>query len=254
MKPIYTTIPIELCLFALKNRKVNEVKLHIYLKHISSGHIKMNYNMYDVWAVDLELSPRTIRKCFEWLIKNKWITVNSKTNSYRLISYSQINRKQGFKSRKSVIFESDFKLFQNFCCAAMVTYYIRRKNFTDRKKRSVPIMVGTSMNRNSCLKRFTQMPVAYLANCFSVSNKTAFSYKQKAKETGFIEVKKQQSYLNDDNGNKISSDKLIVFKKVTPEKAGRLRTKNGKIVIVESDMIKSTLIMKSKRLKNNEKK
>ena len=114
MKPIYTTIPIELCLFALKNRKVNEVKLHIYLKHISSGHIKMNYNMYNVWAVDLELNPRTIRNCFEWLIKNEWITVNSKTNSYRLIGYGQISRKLGFRTRKAIIFEYDFNTFDNF--------------------------------------------------------------------------------------------------------------------------------------------
>ena len=254
MKPIYTTIPIELCLFALKNRKVNEVKLHIYLKHISSGHIKMNYNMYNVWAVDLELNPRTIRNCFEWLIKNEWITVNSKTNSYRLIGYGQISRKLGFRTRKAIIFEYDFNTFDNFCCAAAIPYYIKRKNFTDKKRRSVSIMVGTSMNRNSSLKRFTQIPVAYLAECLNVSNRTAHIYKMKAKEFNFIEVKKQQPFLIDDNGDRISSDKLIVFKKVNPEKAGRMRTKNGKIVIIESDMIKSNLIMKSKRLKCNEKK
>ena len=94
MKATYTSIPVDLCQYALINNRVNHLKLFLYLKTTSSGHISMkNYNLYSAWASDLELSERTIRNLFKWLIKNKWLTVNSKRVSYRIISYKQLNRK-----------------------------------------------------------------------------------------------------------------------------------------------------------------
>jgi hypothetical protein len=247
MKPIYTSIPVELCKYALINRKTNHLMLFVYLKHISSGHLRFDTSLYKVWATDLNISERTVRNCITWLIKNKWITVNNKRKSLRIIQYSQLCRKLDLSRKLSCIYEpEDFSKFINFCCAVVITYYLNSKYWMDRKRRSVFKMGNTSTNRNSYSYSFKTMPIRYLAKCLDVSNATANNYKKMAIEANFLTIKSQVNIITDDNGVKLSKELITVFKHEEKSITGRLRLGKKYLKFVEADLIKSDIILKRK--------
>lgn len=240
MKPIYTTIPVELCQYALMNRKTNHLLIYVYLKHISSGHISYNSSLYKVWSVDLEITEKTIRSCVKWLIKKKWITVNNKNKSLRIIGYKQLCRKLKFKSQSAVRYEpEDFLKFTNFCCASVVIYYLQKKRFIDRKRWSGSKMEDSSMSHYFCPKSYFTLPISCLAKCLGVSISTANNYKKRAEKAGFITVKKNQPYFYDQKGNKLTNRYLMIFKYLSAEEnIGRLRQGKKYLKKVESDFIK----------------
>jgi len=253
MKPIYTTIPVDLCQYALVNKRVNHLKLFLYLKTTSSGHVSMkNHNLYSAWASDLELSERTIRNLFKWLIKSKWITVNSKRVSYRIISYKQLNEKLRFTNPKCFVFEEEFSKLKSFCCAAICTQAAKRKKYFDKKKsQSVSKLGDTSKNCHSRQKYF-ELSAGYLATFLGMSKTTAHNIKKEATDFHFLEIKSQTNYLLDKLGNKIEQDKMIFFRKGNYDLSRRLRIRKGFITIIESDVVKSNLIMKTKCFKHKE--
>ncbi|MBT0572676.1 hypothetical protein PG294_09445 [Riemerella anatipestifer] len=211
MKPIYTTIPVDLCEYALVSRKINHLLLFVYLKHISSGHVRFDTSLYKYWATDLGVSEKTIRSCIKWLIKKKWITVNNKRNTLRIISYGQLKRKLRLKGKSAIIYEpDDFSGFSKFCCGVAVTKIFRLIRWMNRK-RSVSKMAYTSTSRSKSSKGFQPIPLKRLAKSLKVSNSTANNYKKKAKEAGFIETKRQVTTLTDTNDDKILKENLYVF-------------------------------------------
>jgi len=255
MKPIYTSIPVGLCKYALHNRKTNHLKLYIYLKYVSSGHVKYsNYNN-KVWATDIGKSEKWIRNALKWLITNKWITINSKRKSYRIIGYKQLQVRLGIKSLSAAIYEpDDFDKIRDFCCAVVITYQIRIKQLIKKNRRSVSNLEDTSMNRNFFNKGFYEMPLSYLAKSLGVSNTTANNYKQCAKESGYLTVKGQRRTLVDSKGRSLTIEHLSCIMATYPEKAGRLRIYKNSIKIIEADIIKSEIVFKRKRYKHREKK
>lgn len=255
MIPIYTSIPVELCKYALINRKTNHLMLFVYLKHISSGHLRFDTSLYKVWATDLNISERTVRDCITWLIKNKWITVNSKRKSLRIINYCQLCKKLYLSRKLSCIYEpEDFSKFINFCCAVVITYHLNAKYWMDRKRRSVFKMGNTSKNRNSYSNGFKTLPVRYLAKCLDVSNTTANNYKKMAIESNFLTVKSQVNIVTDNMGQKLTKELISAFKYEEKSITGRLRVGKKYLKFVEPDLIKSEIIFKRKVYKHKEKK
>lgn len=255
MKPIYTTIPVGLCEYALLNKKVNHLKLYIYLKHTSEGYIPHDPQLYKYWATDIECSKRWVYQGLQWLIKNKWITVNSKRNVLHIIGYKQLCKKLGIHESVAVVYEpEDFSRLKEFCAGALTTYYLRKKAWMDKKRRPVSLMDDTTMSRNFYPKGFYSLPVRYLSKCIDISPSTANNYKQQALKGGFIEVKKQLITLIDNKGRKLSKDKISVYKQIEHTNCGRLRLGTKYLKIVDSDLIKSLLIMKRKRFKYDAKK
>lgn len=246
MKPIYTTIPVDLCEYALVSRKINHLLLFVYLKHISSGHVRFDTSLYKHWATDLGVSEKTIRSCIKWLIKKRWITVNNKRGTLRIISYKQLKRKLGLKGKSAIIYEpDDFSGFSKFCCGVAVTKNFRLIRWMNRK-RSVSKMADTSTSRSKSSKGFQPIPLKRLAKSLKVSSSTANNYKNKAKEAGFIETKRQVTTLTDTNEGKILKENLYVCKYVLGNVAGRLRSGTKFLKIVEADLIRSNMKFKKK--------
>jgi hypothetical protein len=256
MRSVYTTIPVALCEYAVVNRKVNYLKLYVYLKHISSGHIRFHSCLYEVWATDLKISAKTVKKYIDWLIVNKWITVNSKRGSYRIISYKQLCKKLKLKNRKAVKYdENNFIKFRGFCCGAVITYYMRKKNFSDRKRKwPEPQMDGFSMSHSRDPKGFYNLPIRYLCKCLGVSVSTANKYKQAAVEAGYLIIKRNIKALCDDKGKKISKENFSCVVAFENEIAGQLRQGKKHLKIVQADFIHSGIQLKAKRRKYSEKK
>jgi len=251
MKPICTSIPVMLIKYALVNRKVNHLMLFIYFKYIASGHIKYNNDNIKAWATDINMSERWVKDALKWMIRNKWITVNRKKKCYRIISYKQLCNKLKISSISATIYEpDDFSGFKDFCCAVVITYFLKLKNYTDKKKsQSVSSLTDTSSSWYFYSKGFCAMPITYLAKCLGVSDSTANKYKKCAVKSKLLEVRKHFRVLIDKKGNKIAVEHLPFIKATHPNIAGRLRTNGKYISIVEADIMKSEVYTKRKRYK-----
>lgn len=256
MRPIYTTIPVMLCEYALIHRKVNHLKLYIYFKQISSGYVSSNPNQLDAWATDIGKSKRWVQTTLKWLIKNKWITVNNKRQEYRVSGYRELCYKLDLLPHSSVIFEDDdYDSFKNFCCAVVFIYYLKLKIRTDKKNQSVSNLVDPIIKSwDFYFNGFHSMPISYLAKILGVSNSTANNIKQSALKTKLVMRKRNIPFLLNMFGKKIGVEHLQGLKKSCPEISGRLRTNGKYIRIVDSDMFMALISTKRKRYKFNEKK
>lgn len=249
MKRLHTTIPVQLCEYVLLNGKSNHFALYLYLKHNSDGYIGFDSSQYKHWAVDLNKSERWIRSAMKWLIKNKWITVNSNRKVLNIISYKNLCRKLKIYATSGAIYEQeDFSDLKGFLCAVVIIYHLRKKRWMEKKGWSVFKMGYAKTNHLIFPKGFHSMPISYIAKCLEVSQSTANNFKKAAEKSGYIDVKRQITTLTDDKGEKISKDLLYLIRKTNPQFGKRLRVGKKYLKLVESDLIKPEVKLKRKRL------
>jgi hypothetical protein len=231
------------------------MKLYLYLKNISDGYVSFDSSLYESWATDIGCSKRWVHNGINWLIKNKWITVNSKRKSLHIVSYEKLCKLLSVFNKVAGIYEpEDFISFDSYCIAIVITFHIRRKAWMDRKRRPVSNMGDATTSRNFYPKGFKTLPIRYLSKCLNVSETTANNYKQKAANAGLLEIKKQITTQIDENGQKLSKDKILVYQQVEDENSGRFRIGRKYLKLVEADLIKSHIIIKSKRYNYDAKK
>lgn len=274
----YTNIPVSLCEFALVNRKINQLKLYIHLKLNSDGFVVYNEKSYKEWSKEIGISSKTIKTSLDWLIKNKWITVNGKRNALHIISYKKLGQKLGLNFKSGILFEptslADYEYFKAFCCATVICYYLNKKRYFDRHRQSV-IRKGVATTNYTRKSGFYSMPNGYLAKCLGVSLATAFRFKKEAEDAGFIETKAGFSYLLSDEDRRDSGiekkskykskkfeNKEKIFKKEDYKIAKQIlvevykepnRIRRGKKYLkwVESDLIHCVLKTKKKGVGKN---
>jgi len=251
MKRTYTSIPVSLCEFALVNRKINQVKLYIYLKLISDGYVVMgNGCRYKQWSDAIGVHEKTVKSSFKWLVQQKWITVNSNRNAIRIISYKNLSRKLGLNLKTGYLCEveqvRDFKQLKALCCAIVITYYLDRKRFFD--KRQSGRITGRPITNCKKKRTFYPMPNSYLAHCTKVSIATAYRYKHEAKMSRLIKTKSNDSILETLQGEKISLDLYSIVLKgiLNDEQPNRLKKGKNCLKWEEATLIKSNLITKKK--------
>lgn len=240
----YTNIPVQLCEYALVNRKTNQLKLYIYLKINSDGEIYYYERSFNEWAEKLHINYKTIKNSLEWLIKNKWITVNSKKHTLKIISYQRLGRRLHFDSKSGYLFESnDYKDFKALCCGVVITHYLNRKRYFNR--RSVNLK-GFAMIKNR-KKGFYPMANKYISTSIGVSLSTAYRYKNEAEKAHYIKTISDSNYMEDSNGNKIASDNYLIFKKNGEE--NKIRQGKNYLKEISSDLIHSNIKLKRKNIK-----
>lgn len=248
MKKLYTSIPVGLCQYCIYNRKVNHLKVYLYLKFTSSGHVKYTNSHLDVAkeiAKYLHLNEKTIKSCLNWLIQNGWITTYSNIKSLRIVSYSRLAQVYNIKTTCAVIYENEtFEDLRNFCCAVLVIYYRNYKRWCDKK--SVSKKGDARLRTNKKSKGYYPLPCSYLAKCLNVSKKTAHKYKRAAMEYGHIEVRKNLKTLSI-KGVQLTNEHKGSLKFIIGINLGRVRTGKKYLKYVDADLIKSNLYMKKKR-------
>jgi hypothetical protein len=222
----------------------------VYFKQISSGHIKYETTGASAWSSDICMSERWTRDAVRWMIKKRWITVNTKKKYYRIISYKQLCRKLELEPLASVLFENDdYEGFRQFLSATVITDCLKIKKLTDRKNQSVSRMADTNMNWHFYSKGFHSLPIAYIAKRLGICNSRANKIKKWAIESKTVFVKKNTPFLKDSKGRKIGVEHLHALKVSDPIRAGRLRTNGKYIKIVEADLLQSVVETKKKRYK-----
>lgn len=245
----YTNIPATLCQYALVNKKINELKLYIYLKINSNGEIGYNRYSFSKWAKKLDLSSKTVKNSLAWLIKSKWITVNSIKGTLKIIGYKRLSKKLNLKFKSGYLFEPiNYKYFKAMCCGVVITYYMDKKRYFSRQsgnKKGFATLQNCKRNNG-----FYSMPNNYLAKCLNVSLATAYRYKKEAETGGFIETKPNFSYIENEEGKRISSEYYNLFITVNKfnEEPNILRKTKRSLKKVEADLIHSYIVLKKKNL------
>lgn len=243
MKEAYTTIPIGLIKVAVVNRKLNHLKIYVFLKCISSGHLSVKANSYKIWAKEIGVSEKTLKTCLDWMLKNRWLSFNSKIQSLRVVSYRQLKQKYKKYFHTAIKFDrSNFIDFRGFCAAALIGFYRNSKKFTDRKNKVSGVINGIPSMNTSYPKKYYDLPVRYFAECLGLSVTTAENLKKEALKFGFITVKKNCFYLEDFEGNKVSTEVLKYF---GHNKKYFINSARG-ILIKGSDLIKINAHLKRK--------
>lgn len=249
----YTTIPALLCEYAILNRKVNELKLYIYLKLNSNGFVCIDIKNNNKWARELGVSNKTIKKSLEWLKKKKWITVNSKRNSLKICGYAQLKNLIKISLTIGAIFEPtsvhDYKTFRAFCCGVVIKHYLDKKKYFDQKQSAAKN--GASILNRFCKKGFYPMANNYLATCLEVSLPTAFRIKNEAEKAGFIETKASFDTIEDGLGNQLPAKSFDLVKAIYSQDGLNCTIRKGKknLLTVVSDRIRCNLVTK-RRLKH----
>lgn len=244
----YTNIPVSLMEFALVNRKVNQLKLYIYLKLNSDGYVVYNNQSFNEWAKQLGISSKTIKTTFNWLIENKWISINSKRSSLNIISYSKLLRKIYLNYKSGILFEpsdiKDYKEFKSFINGALIAYYLCKKRYFDRQS---AIKKGVANTNCKKVKGFYPMANAYLAKCLGVSISTAFRIKNEAEKAGFVETVSGFSYMLTKTGEKIGKEHFEGYLIMIKKEGLNVPLRKGKryLMQVESDLVKC--ILKTKK-------
>lgn len=243
MERAYTTIPIGLIQFAITKRKLNHLKIYIFLKCISSGQLSVKDDSYKVWAKEIGINVKTFKSCLDWMLRNRWLSFNSKRQSLRVVSYVQLKRQYRLNSQTALKFDrDDFKDFRGLCAAALIGFYRNSKKFTDRKNKVSGVINGIPRMNTSYPKNYYDLPVRYFAECLGVSVTTAENLKKEAQKFGFITVRKNWFYLEDVKGNKISTEALKYF---GHNKKYFINSARG-ILIKGSDLIKINIHLKRK--------
>jgi len=206
----YINIPIELIKYAIMNKIINQLKVLICLKDLTSGQFILNQNSIKQFSDRIDVNSKTLRKHIKWLLDKKWIVLNRKSGSHRVISFKQISSKLKHSSKSGALFyTTDYKKFRGFVYAAFITYCMKYlKRYNNKKNWDLAKPERKKERSNSSLApNFYYLPHLYLAKVLETSKANAAKYRNTAIRDGFITAKKNFSKLN------LEIDQLDSFKK-----------------------------------------
>jgi hypothetical protein len=228
-------IPVGLCIYILRHRIDKQMRLFFYMKTCTSGHFKLTEEFKNTACEVLKYkSIKTFNKHFNWLILHRWITVNSKKGSYRIIGLPQIAYRMKTPSAKCAEFNPiDWNKFKGFISGAVITYLMINKS--RRERRPVRDKGSTRMSRRSAL---FFMPHFYLAMQLGITKSKAQRVRQSAINAGYVVATKNFNYAN------ITTEQLKNFRKYSGK--CNIRIINNIVMLQQPDILKSKILLKRK--------
>lgn len=232
----YFNVQVELCLYSIRNKKTNQVRLFLYFKSNSNGYLKNQREVYQRAAVSLNNNIKTIYKHLNWLIQEGWIIPDLKVNSIRIISFEKLARKLGFLSTKgAVLYKIDIRNFKSFAIAAVIQYNMMRN-----KRRNY--QAGLKM-RSPQLREIPPYPHLthnYLAKILNKSKTAISRYKKLSCRQKFLKCEKKYENLD------IPSFHFNNLKEFGPYESGKLLKKSGTILRQLTDKIECSIKLRNK--------
>lgn len=228
------TIPISIILYSLRAKKVNQLKLFLYLKATTSGKIKLTDEAQEKICAALGWKDhRTYKTHIQWLLHHHWTTINTKTQELRLVSYQQLHKTiKGKIYTGSKMSPEDFKTFRPFIYASIICWAIfakRKYKIMSERKKGHSIKSITYSLQN-------EMPNRYLAKIIGSDQSTIARYKKEAQEEKYINIQKQTQDLH------LGLEHIPMIQKyATEEIRNSIFIKNGSIHIRKSDLISSRI-------------
>ncbi len=233
-------VPVPIIIYVLRKKKINQLKLYLFLKYVASGHIKLGDDTIEKICQELGWkSTKTFRANFNWLARKKWLAFNSKSQNCRVVSFDQLSKKIPFFTKSGVEFDpTDFHKFRPFIYATVITWCMKYKFWKEKqpgRKKGRP--------RKSCCQQLYQLPNRYLAKVLGLDCSTISKYKTAAVKAGYLSVNKQYEDMD-------APDTFIhVLRYSIPDEAHLFVVHNGKSFRQLPDLISSTIHLKRKRLR-----
>lgn len=239
-----TIIPVEICQYALSNKKVRPLQVFVWLKMNCSGKIKITQEVLENMAKDFGLkSVKTVKSATQKLIDQRWITRSKRSGFHFIKGFEAIREMEGFTARTGAEFySSDIKNFKGFLVAAIITNLIsvqkRRLWVTERKKRGSMTVIHKP-------PLFYPIANEALSKILGVSVSTAWEWKKLAKRQRFIRIHKEYREI------KIEPEFHFKYKKYSESKNTVIR--NGKVYEQLPDKIATNLVLRNrKKLKKSD--
>lgn len=233
----YLNIPISLCYFALTKKHIPELQLYCWLKTQCSGHFRLSNQLVFIGTRQLSTTKNTFKKRLKWLLKNRWITLNNKTEYYHINSFRVSHNRTGSTCNKGALWEYyDFRLFKEFVYTAVLYNLARTKWYFDRKlqkEQGRSVVKAGNIKRGSAACRDLpsfSLPLLYAAKKLNTNKTFIASMKTTAKCAGFIVVKPVLEPLN------IKPAEYEAYRKHHPEKH-KLVKRRGKLYMQMPDKI-----------------
>ncbi len=196
MNQNFLNIPLSVCCLAFNKNCIYEFQLFCWLKTQCSGHFKLNNQLIHSALKELDITKPTLKKRLKWLIKNRWIGINTKTGSHHINSFKVIHNRTGFESKKGVLWDDyDFRNFREFVFAAILFDLAKKKRYYDfknLKEKGRPVVnagiIKGCSSKSRDLPSFP-LPLSYAAKKINKQPVTIARMKDAAKCVGFILVK-----------------------------------------------------------------
>lgn len=230
--------------FALTEKVTPQVKTYLCATLLFSGQQRISDRPAQTIADKLSITERTVYRHFQWLLDRNWMGKDEKHGWYFFRGIDHVRNVEGFKHRRSVrMMETDLKTAKEFFTGAVLNSICKtRHERTERKK-------GRSQ------QSFTPISLATLEKVFSISRRTAFTYRKKSggKYYFMLQNLKQLSGITPTDihhlkGSHIDSVtfKLFGSTDTVTVKPDQLRTFFGNVYVQMANLIKPTMMM-SKR-------
>lgn len=235
------SVPIQLIMFVLTNKLVNEFRTFLMLKmYAKTGVIGINSNEQKLVIKKLKISEKTFKRHLKRLEKRHWIGNDSKNLFLR--GWSFIDEQGNAKdfSRKVEVCNAFLNKtkFRGYLMGAVISYQVRFLNYKKREERK------NGRSKQSRHNNSHPLSLTHLASLLKMTKSSIVNLKKEAIQNGFVFRYKNYHVTK----TKISKDELNTLRKNLSGNFYPIRTK-GKLVLIEPDLFSSGLIFKRFRYK-----
>jgi len=238
-------IPIELCQWAITDRKIPMLKVYIFCLFTYSGKTKLSKEDYEIMAHSLDYkSVKQIKKHFKELLDRNWIGYNKKSEYYFIRGIDKIRELNTFYRTSSVVLKpSEIKHLREFCFSAVITNLItqqqkkknRKESQTETKNGATLLKQVSKQSDNN----FFPVSNSVLASILKITPSYAYLLKKRSMELNYIDVKKQFTPYK---GELAYSDKML-HRRYLPN----LRSINNNWVLQKPDLVKTSLLFRRRK-------
>jgi hypothetical protein len=237
---VHLLVPLELCFYALRNKRTRALQLLLYLKIKYNTAFSLEPTKREQIAADLGLgSERTIRNQLRTLLQLNWIGFDKARHIYIIRGFKRIQRDLKMERTTGVVFSKyEILRFKAFACGAVISSLVqaqKRKKWLDARKSGRAIPSG-----HSSLDYFEVANEA-IAKVLECSTSTASLYKKAAQEAGYISVKRNYH----PTGVAKSEKKNYLLGR--PELVCKARVLDGLVFLQEPDLVKGHILFRSRK-------
>jgi hypothetical protein len=232
----YVDLPIDICSFAIKEKKYLPLKLFLYWKLTSSGHLRADANSMIETARSLNYKSKgQVYVARKWLLENGWITFNGNRNSIRLRRFDQIKKQYKFTSTVAAHIEmKDLMSLNGFLAAAVITYW--GKFYTGKRGQSAPDLIkkGSSRKSDRAPDSHFICPNKLIMGKLSLPLSSASQLRRSAQKAGYLKLTRDYEKLP------FNVNEAELLRKYA-DNSNRIRVRNNMLYEEKPSLIWSTI-------------
>lgn len=199
----HINVPLEMCNYVIRQNLENPFRLFVYLKiNYPSGKVNWNIKERKRASIFLKINIKSIKNNFKKIIELEWVEFYEKFKYCRLISFDNLRYLFGWSQARAFSFNDNNILnIRSVLGGILYTQLFKSysRKYLKRNKKVLKNGSALSFITPSCkYADYAQISVKSISIIFHISISKAVRLKQSAKKAGYIKVKKQYIYLNDD--------------------------------------------------------